>query len=613
MQKAIWMAIGLFLHLTPLHADPLLTIADRTQFKQTGRYDEVIRLCGEFQREFPKEVRCFEFGKTPEGRPMKALVVSRAGLLDPKKARASGAPVLLFQGGIHAGEIDGKDASFLWLREALTQKPENKLENQHENKLENKPENQNDALKKVVVVIVPVFNIDGHERFGAHNRPNQVGPEEMGWRVTAQNLNLNRDYTKAEAPEMQAMLGLLNTWDPIVYVDMHVTDGAQFQHAISLNFSPNHQWTKIAGTPPGNAHLNALSAKLEEAVRSRLDENGFLPLTFYPEFQKEDEPTSGFNDEFSGPRFSQGYWSLRNRIGLLVETHSWKDYATRVRATHDTLESLVALAAQNGRDWVKAAHEADDAAAKSSAGSPFVLKYEATQKSHPIAFQGYAYKITQSKISGKPQISYDPSHKEVWNIPFFDELEPKTTVTLPKGGYLVEPAQAEWVSRKLRLHDIRYQVVHHTLHAADLETFRSESPKFSDKSFEGRQTLQAPGEWTSEKRDLSSGALFIPIAQPHAGLIAQLLEPSSNDSLLAWGFFNACFEQKEYMESYVNEDVAESMMKDPAIRAEFEKKLKDENFAKDPEKRLEFFYKKHPSWDEKFGLYPVYRIQNSVI
>jgi murein tripeptide amidase MpaA len=593
MQKAIWIAIGLFLNITSLRADSLLTKADQTNFKQTGRYEEVIRLCREFQETFPKEARCFEFGKTPEGRPMKALVVSRTGILDAKKARASGLPVLLFQGGIHAGEIDGKDASFWWLREALTQK--------------NKE--QSDALKKVVVVIVPVFNIDGHERFGAHNRPNQVGPEEMGWRVTAQNLNLNRDYMKAEAPEMQAMLELLNTWDPILYVDMHVTDGAQFQHAISINFEPNHQFLKIGNK---NTHLDTLATQLEEAVRKNLDEKGFLPLTFYPEFNKEDEPTSGFNDEFSGPRFSQGYWSLRNRIGLLVETHSWKDYATRVRATHDTLEALVADAAQNGKEWVKAAHEADEAAAKSVGGSPLVLRYEANKKSHNIAFQGYAYKIEQSKISGQKQIQYDPSQKEVWNIPFFDELEPKITVTPPQGGYIVEPAHAEWVARKLRLHDIQYQVIHHSLHAASLQTYRSETPKFSDKSYEGRQTLEAPGEWKSETRDILPGALFVPIAQPHAALIANLLEPASHDSLLAWGFFNACFEHREYMESYVNEDVAENMMKDPAIREEFEKKLKDESFAKSPEKRLEFFYRKHQSWDERFGLYPVYRSEEAL-
>ena len=224
-------------------------------------------------------------------------------------------------------------------------------------------------------MIVPVFNIDGHERFGAHNRPNQVGPEEMGWRVTAQNLNLNRDYTKAEAPEMQAMLKLLGEWDPILYVDMHVTDGAQFQHAISINFMPNHLSVKAPEIPEGNRSLNGLAGALEEHVRERLDRGGFLPLTFYPEFVKDDEPASGFKDEFSTPRFSQGYWGLRNRIGLLVETHSWKNYKTRVQETHDTLDELVSrAAARDGKSWLRASRRADEGAEKSAG----------TQARHPL-------------------------------------------------------------------------------------------------------------------------------------------------------------------------------------------------------------------------------------
>ena len=179
----------------------LTTVSERSGFTRTGRYDEVIALCDAFQREYPKAVRCFDFGTTPEGRPMKALAVSTTGHLDPQSARAANLPVLLAQGGIHAGEIDGKDAGFLLLREMLEGKA------------------GRGVLDKLVVLFVPVFNIDGHERFGRWNRPNQRGPEEMGWRTTAQNYNLNRDYMKADAPEMQAMLRLVDIWDPIVTMD----------------------------------------------------------------------------------------------------------------------------------------------------------------------------------------------------------------------------------------------------------------------------------------------------------------------------------------------------------------------------------------------------------
>jgi hypothetical protein len=203
------------------HAAPdLTTVSERSGFQATGRYDEVIKLCADFQKAYPKQVKCIEFGRTPEGRPMKALIVSNSGAFTPQAAKKQGLPVTLIQGGIHAGEIDGKDAGFLALREILNGKL------------------AKGALDKQVLLFVPVFNVDGHERFGQWNRPNQRGPVEMGWRTTAQNFNLNRDYVKADSPEMQAMLGMVNAWDPLTYVDLHVTDGAKFQHDVSIQVEP---------------------------------------------------------------------------------------------------------------------------------------------------------------------------------------------------------------------------------------------------------------------------------------------------------------------------------------------------------------------------------------
>src|SRR6185436_19759709 len=131
------------------------------------------------------------------------------------------------------------------------------------------------ALARVTVVFVPIFNVDGHERFGPNNRPNQVGPEEMGWRTTAQNLNLNRDYTKADAPEMQAMLRLLGDWDPILYADLHVTDGAQFEHDVSLSVTP---------TLAGDEELKRAGVSLRDELLRRLTAQGSLPIAFYPDF-----------------------------------------------------------------------------------------------------------------------------------------------------------------------------------------------------------------------------------------------------------------------------------------------------------------------------------------
>src|SRR6185312_8268012 len=255
-------AAGPSLAATP---DALSTTAERSGFRVTGRYDEVERLCAQFAKAYPGVVRSTEFGRTPEGRPMLALVISRSGALTPQDARERNIPVMLAQGGIHAGEIDGKDAGFLAIREML----QGKL--------------AKGALESFVLVFVPVFNVDGHERFGRWNRPNQVGPEEMGWRTTAQGFNLNRDYTKADAPEMQAMLRLLEAWDPVLYVDLHVTDGAQFQHDVSNTLEPTR-----AGDPAMQPGGRALVGELNDT----LTRMGSLPLDFYPSFVQDDDPAS---------------------------------------------------------------------------------------------------------------------------------------------------------------------------------------------------------------------------------------------------------------------------------------------------------------------------------
>ena len=134
-------------------------------------------------------------------------------------------------------------------------------------------------------MFVPVYNVDGHERFGKNQRPNQVGPEEMGWRVTAQNYNLNRDYTKADAPETRAMLALLDRWMPLLYLDLHVTDGAEFEHDVSVTFEPLHA---------GAENLRPLGQAMQTALFEKLTAQGHLPLGFYPSFRDGDDPASGF-------------------------------------------------------------------------------------------------------------------------------------------------------------------------------------------------------------------------------------------------------------------------------------------------------------------------------
>ncbi|MFE0500353.1 M14 family metallopeptidase [Lysobacter soli] len=562
----------------------LTTISERSGFTKTGRYDEVIALCDAFAARYPEAVRCADFGTTPEGRPMKVLVVSKVGAFTPEAAKAQNLPVTLIQGGIHAGEIDGKDAGFLALRQALD------------------GEVAVGALEKQVLLFVPVFNVDGHERFAAWNRPNQRGPEEMGWRTTAQNYNLNRDYVKADTPEMQAMLALVNAWDPLAYVDLHVTDGAKFEHDVSIQVEPVHG---------GDETLRKAGTALRDGVIAYLAEQGSLPLPFYPSFVVNDDPSSGFEDGVATPRFSHGYFQLRNRLGMLVETHSWRDYPHRVKVTHDTIVSLLDLIAQNGAQWRVQALAAD-VRAQLLGGKPVALDYKATDTVRTIDFRGYEYTRTPSEVSGALMTRYDESKPQVWQVPMRDELVPAHVVDAPKAGYLVPAAHAAWVGAKLDQHGVTYRRLDAPLSKFAVQAFRADTATFAAQSVEGHQRTTLEGKWTPEKRTIGAGALFVPIAQPKARLVMALLEPQAPDALVAWGEFNNYFERKEYMEDYVAEDVAREMLKDPKVKAAFEQRLEeDKAFADSPQLRLEFFARRHSSWDDQYRRYPVVRIDRA--
>ncbi len=558
------------------------THAERTGFVETGRYAEVGELCAAFARRFPDAVRCERFGTTPEGRPLLVLVASTSGALDPAQAKARGLPVVLVQGGIHAGEIDGKDAGFGLLRDIL------------------QGTRQRGVLDRQVLLFVPVFNADGHERFKAWNRPNQRGPVESGVRATGQNYNLNRDYVKADAPEMQAMLRLVGRWDPILVADLHVTNGAKFQHDVAIQVEPLNV---------GDAGLARAGKALSDALLARHAARGGLPLPYYPTLLARDDPSSGFAANVYPPRFSTGYFPMRNRFTVLVETHAWKPYAQRVAITRDLVGDMLALAGTDGRDWLALAATADRQAAD-IAGTRFALGWTHTGEPRLIDFAGYAYTRERSDVSGDLWTRYDETRPQVWRVPLYEQLRPEATADLPRGGYVVEAAHADRIGALLDLHGIAHRRIDARLDAHPLETRRIAGATISATPFEGRHQVKAEGQWSREARDLPAGALYVPLAQPASRLVASLFEPNGPDSLLAWGFFNAIFERKEYVAAYVAEEIAREMLQDTAVAAEFRERLaSDAAFAASPAQRLEFFTRRHASWEERYGLYPVYRVQ----
>jgi len=348
-----------------------------------------------------------------------------------------------------------------------------------------------------------------------------------------------------------------------------------------------------------------------------------MPLPFYPDLAQTDDPSSGFLLSVYSPRFSTGYFPQRNRFTLLVETHSWKDYATRVRVTRNTIIGLAELVAEHGSRWRDLTRQADAASARLG-GEQVVLDYSSGWRegaggregeigahgTQLIDFPGYAYTREPSPISGEPVTVYDPKRPQIWRVPFREQVAPTLMVRAPLGGYVVPCAWAADIGARLALHGIAFEVVHTASGSVRVEAFRAQDVQFAAAPFEGRMRVQLAGSWQHETQEIAAGALFVPIAQPLARLLMHLLEPQAPDSFAAWGFFNACFEQKEYVEPYVADQIARSVLaQNPELQEQFNRLLKDDPaFAASAQARLEFFLRRHSSWDSHLNLYPVLRV-----
>jgi hypothetical protein len=551
----------------------LTTTAEASQYTRTGRYDETIRLCNDFARAY-RHVRCETIGTTGQGRPILALRIERHANL----------PVIYVQAGIHAGEIEGKDAGFWFIRDLLDGKV------------------APGALDKVSIAFVPVMSPDGHERFGTNQRPNQRGPEEGGWRTNGARLNLNRDYIKADAPETQAVLRLIRETSPVLLVDLHTTDGAKFEQDISIVSAPY---------APRGDQLDETAHALSRWLLERLTKLGHLPIDFYPSFIDDNDPLSGFAAGEAPPRFSHFYMSARGGLALLIETHSWRTYKERALSTYHALQAIFEDATRHVAEW-RDVETAVEGADRKLGGQQVTLIWDNGKGHHDIEFRGYAFEKTQSDLTGGTWLAYDESKPQIWKVPLYDEMIPKITVTAPRGGYLIDGGFATVAATVLDRHGLQYVRVDDQPPLV-VETFRATAVKFLPP-YEGRTRADITGAWAKETRTLDKGAIFIPINQRGARLVLHLMDPALPDSLAAWGMFNTVFEQKEYIEAYVIEEAARAMIAaKPALKAEFDAAVAaDPELAKSTDAKRDWWSKRHPSWDERLNLLPVYRTEIDV-
>ncbi|MBK6750008.1 MAG: M14 family metallopeptidase [Acidobacteria bacterium] len=558
-----------------------MTVAEETDYAKTSTYAQAVAFAKRLDAA-SRDVVYKSYGKSGEGRDMPLLIAASGGAFTPELARKQGKAVVLVQAGIHAGEIDGKDAGLALFRDIAITKT------------------RADLLKDVVILFEVIYNVDGHENSNAYMRINQNGPDEMGFRANATNLNLNRDYMKADAPETRAWLGLWNTWRPDVFIDCHVTDGADFQYNVTYEYA-HFQEVSVPIAVWMDEHF-------DKRVVPKVEKEGNL-LTHYVEFAGR-EITSGIATFIATPRYATGYAAIRNRPGLLIETHVYKPYKSRVRGTYDVLRHFIEEIGSSKQSLFDAIQIADEETkfrgSSYNAAARFPLMLGVTNKPTEIAFKGLDYKIEDSDISGGKRIVYGTTPKN-YTIKKFDEGRVERSVVPPL--YYIVPPQYKDVIEVLGLHGVKFE----TLKAArtiEVESYKLTEPKWSTNSFENRITLTYKQTVIKESRTYAAGSILIPMDQEVANVAIHLLEPNGPDSFVYWGFFNSIFEQKEYGESYQIEKLAKEMLAaDPKLKAEFEARLKDESFAKSPRARLTFFYDRSPYYlNQEVGIYPVGRI-----
>ncbi len=560
------------------------TFAEKTDYRQTPRYAETIAFSQKLDQ--ASDLISYKtFGKSGEGRDLPLLIAANDKTFSPALARKRGKAVVFIQACIHAGESDGKDAGLALLRDIAITKT------------------RADLLKDVVIIFVPIYNVDGHELFSPYNRINQNGPDQMGFRATSTNLNLNRDYMKADAPETRAWLSLWNEWKPDFFIDCHVTDGADFRYNITYEYAHFQEVSPFI--------KNWMDEHFDGKVVPNVEKEGNL-LTHYLEFNGR-EVSKGIASFIATPRFATGYVPLRNRAGLLIETHMLKPYKSRVRGTYDVLRYTVEEIGKTKLSLFEANKKADretiERGKNYDSGNNFPLRLQITDKSEPFNLKGVEYSVKDSEISGAKQIVYGTKPFDI-KIPKFDEAKIAIGVAPPL--YYIIPPQWTDVISILQLHDIKFQRIAKPL-TIEVESYSLTDPKWSSTSFEGRLTLSYKTTPVKEIRNYPQNSVIIPLAQESANVAIHLLEPNSTDSFVYWGFFNAIFEQKEYVEGYVLEKLAQEMLaKDENLRKEFEENLKDEKFAASPFARLNFFYARSPFQDKRIGLYPVGRITNDL-
>ncbi len=531
-----------------------------------------------------------KIGESPNGLDINMVIASTESNRSANALARSNKPMLLAQAGIHAGEIDGKDAGMMLLRDIAHG-------------------NQKELIEKVNLLFIPILSVDGHERSSPYNRVNQRGPSNMGWRTNAQNLNLNRDYTKLDTRELQSAIKVINDYDPDLYMDIHVTDGADYQYDITYGYMADH------GYSPNISRW--LEGTFRPAVDGGLANWGHIPGPLMFSVGGGDFSKGNLDYAF-GPIFSHAYGDARHLPTILVENHSLKPYRQRVLGTYILLQETLKALERNSKELERAI-----VLDRSSRPEKIPLGWEVPQFSESRRFGesgsgekleisgpvdsmlllGVKSEMKSSSNTGGEYLQWTGKPYQKM-IPYFKSDKASRWVDIPKTYYL-PPSWSDVINR-LEMHGIEMTYLGQPK-TITVEKYHVENPEISKRAFEGRVKMEATVSGVVTEESFPKGTAVISTDQPLGILATLLLEPDGSDSFFQWGFFMSILSRTEYIESYAVEPMITQMLKsDPELQKRFEeKKAAEPDFAKSPRAISQWFYRQSPYYDERYLVYPV--------
>lgn len=553
-----------------------ITPFERSKGNQTATFDEVMSFYKRLKDSYTT-ISMGDMGPSDNGYPLRYVAYTNDGKFDKEEIRQSNKLVILVNNAIHPGEPDGVDACMLLLRDAATGKIK-------------VPDN-------VLLVVVPVYNIGGALNRGSHSRANQNGPESYGFRGNARNLDLNRDFIKCDAAETLGLEDLMTKMMPDIFVDNHVSDGADYQHIMTLLET---QHNKLGGEAGAYMH-NTLTPAIYKDMKTK----GYDLVPYVSDF--DNTPDKGWREFYELPRFGSGYAALHHVIAYVPETHMLKPFKDRVKATYDLMLSITKTGSEHATA-IKAARASDKKNVLSQ--KEFALDWKVdTTRCDSIVFKGYEAGYKTSEVSGLPRLYYDHKKPYTKKVPFYNQYVPTKMVTAPK-AYIIPKAWTN-VIVNFRANGVRMQRISYDS-TMMLTVYHIDNYETTPKPYE-RHYLHKNVQVTAKKAPIrvTNGDYIIWTNQPARRYLIETLEPTAPDAFFAWNYFDGVLQQKEYFSDYVFEDVAaELLKKNPALRAELEEKRKtDPEFAKNANAQLDFVYRRSPYFEEGYMRYPVYRLE----